>query len=350
MRRMPAAELKRISTLLLVAAGSPHEESEIVSEVLVNSSLAGHDSHGILRLPSYVSHIEAGEVRPGAPFEIEHEARAMAVVNGHQGWGPVVARKAMQIAIEKARECSVGTVVVRGSQHVGRVGEYPTMAVAEQMIGLAIVNSHGIGEEKVAPWGGLDRRLTPNPIAFAAPTGEAWPVLVDITTSVIPEGKVRYALYQETQLPEGCIIDYDGNPVTDPAVFYGPPPGALLPLGGSVGHKGYGLAIITELLAGALSGAGCNGQQIATKGNGLFLQAINIADFIPVKQFVETVQELIAWLKSSREKPGVSEILLPGEPEHRVALERTERGVPIPDGVWEEILETAQELGVDVEH
>jgi len=347
-RYMSLEELKRIGTLLFDAAGSPHEESEIVSEALVNSSLVGHDSHGVLRFPGYVSRIKSGHLMPGAPFTIERETRAVAVVNGHQGWGQVIARKAMKIAIEKARDCSVGNVVVRGSQHIGRVGEYPAMAAAENMIGFAFVNSHGIGEEKVVPWGGLDRRFTPNPIAFAAPTGEEWPVLVDITTSVVPEGKVRYAYYKGDQLPPGCIVDHEGNPITDPATFYGTPPGAILPLGGIVGHKGTGLAMITELLGGALSGAGCNGQQITETGNGVFFQVINIADFLPVDEFIATTQELIAWVKSSRARPVVSEVLIPGEPEYRASVERRATGIPVPDSVWEEIVQTAGELGLDL--
>jgi uncharacterized oxidoreductase len=345
---MSAEELRQIGTLLLDAAGSPHEESEIVSDILVKSSLVGHDSHGVLRFPSYVRQIKSGQLKPGAPFELVRETRAMAIVDGHQGWGPVIARRAMEIAMEKARECSVGTVVVRGSQHIGRVGEYPAMAAGQQMVGLAVVNSHGVGEEKVAPWGGLDRRFTPNPIAFAAPTGEEWPVLVDITTSVVPEGKVRYALYAGEQLPEGAIIDHEGNPTTDPAVFYGPPPGAILPLGGNMGHKGYGLAVMTELLGGALSGSGCNGQQITNTGNGVFFQAVNIADFTPYDEFITTVQELITWIKSSRRRPGVDEILIPGEPEHRVAQQRLKEGIPVADSIWDEIAETAVELGVDL--
>ena len=141
--------------LLFDAAGSPHEESETVGEVLVNSSLADHNSHGVLRFSSHVNVIKSGQLKSGTHFEIEHETRTLAVVNGNQGWAPVIARRAMQIAMEKGRACSVETVAVRGSQHIGKVGEYPTMAAAEQMIGVAVVNSHGIGEEKVAPWGAL---------------------------------------------------------------------------------------------------------------------------------------------------------------------------------------------------
>jgi uncharacterized oxidoreductase len=164
----------------------------------------------------------------------------------------------------------------------------------------------------------------------------------------VPEGKVRYAYYKGDELPPGCVIDAEGNPTTDPAALYAEPPGAILPLGGIVGHKGTGLAMMTELLGGALSGAGCNGQPITTTGNGVFFQAINIADFLPMEEFIATTQELIAWVKSSKPKPGVAEVLIPGEPEYRASVERRESGIPLPESVWEEILQTAGDLGVDL--
>ena len=181
MKLIKAPELEQIGTRLFDAVGSPHDESEIVSEVLVRSSLMGHDSHGVLRFSQYVKDIQSGELKPGAPFEVLRETPASALVEGHQGWGMVIARKAMQLAIEKARQSAVGLVIVRGSQHIGRVGEYPTMAAAENMVGMAIINSYG-GSGIVAPWGALEGRLEPNPFAFAIPSGEEWPILVDVTT------------------------------------------------------------------------------------------------------------------------------------------------------------------------
>jgi uncharacterized oxidoreductase len=348
MRYLPAAQLQEIGVRILDAAGSPHAESETVSEVLVRANLLGHDSHGVMRIPQYVDEIRKGEIRPGTPIEIERETPASAVIQARQGWGPVIARQAMQLAIDKARQVAIGSVVVRGSQHVGRVGEYPTMAAEAQMIGMAVVNSYG-GSGSVAPWGGAERRLSPNPIAFAVPSGGPWPVMVDITTSVFPEGKIRVTRYAGKQLPDGVIIDSEGNPTTDPAAFYGPPEGALLPLGGIVGHKGYALGIVAELLAGALSGAGCTGKEREEKGNGVFFQAINIAALLPYDEFIQTVQEQIAWVKSARTQPGVSEILFPGEPEYRTAQQRSAQGIPVEDSIWQEIVETADSLGVTVQ-
>lgn len=253
----------------------------------------------------------------------------------------------MELAIEKAKRSALGTIVVRGCHHVGRVGEYPTMAAAQQMIGLAFANSYG-GDGLVAPWGGLDARLAPNPIAWAAPSGEEWPLVMDMTTSVIPEGKVRLARYYGQCLPEGCVIDAEGNPTTDPVRFYGPPLGALLPLGGIAGHKGYALTVMVDLLGGILSGSGVCGQKKAGTGNGLFFQAINIADFTPLEEFLSSVKAYALHIKSSRRSPGVDEILLPGEPEYRLYRRRAKEGIPVDDVIWEEILGAARELSVKV--
>ena len=345
--KISAAILQDVGTRIFDALGSPHEESAWVAETLVRSNLRGYDSHGVFRIPQYVRNIQGGHVSPGALFEIKKETRVMAVVDGHHGWGQVVARKAMELAIEKAATHSIGAVAVRNSQHVSRLGEYPPMAVNRQMIGLAIINLYGGKEvEQVAPWGGIDPKLAPNPISWAAPSGEDWPMVLDMTTSIIPEGKVRLARHRGDQLPDGCIIDSEGNPTTDPADFYGPPPGALLPLGGLAGHKGYGLAILTDLLGGALSGAGCVGQTKSPNGNGLYFQAINIADFIPVHEFVRAVKELRLWIKSSRKSPGVEEILLPGEGGHRTMQRRLEDGIPVEENLWTEITEIAKKLNV----
>jgi uncharacterized oxidoreductase len=349
MIQMSASQLQALGTRLLDAAGSPHDESEWVSESLVHSSLRGYDSHGVMRFPQYVGYIQRGIVNPGAPFEIKKETSSIAVVDGHFGWGQVVARKAMELAIDKAKQCAVGTVVVTNSQHVGRLGEYPALAASRGMIGLAIINLFGGKEiEEVAPWGGIDPKLAPNPIAWAAPCSEDWPIVFDMTTSVVPEGKVRLAKYKGRELPEGCIIDSNGLPTTNPNDFYGNPGGALLPLGGLVGHKGYGLALMTEVFAGALSGAGCAGQKRSRSGNGLFFEAINISEFLDAEEFNKTVQGLRDWIKTSRKKPGFDEILLPGEQGQRTHDQRLKEGIPVDDDIWREIESVARDLHVEI--
>jgi hydroxycarboxylate dehydrogenase B len=342
---LSAAKLQEIGTALFDAAGSPHAESAWVVETLVRANLTGHDSHGVVRFTQYINHVLNGEVKPGAAITVERETPTTAVLDGHLGWGQVVARRGMELAIQKAKAGGVGIVVIQNCPHAGRMGEYATMPAEQQLIGYVVANSHG-GGQAVAPWGGIDRRFTPNPLAFAAPSGEAWPVLIDITASTVPEGKVRVARHRGQSLPSDSIIDSDGNPSTDPAVFYGPPPGALLPLGGVVGHKGYGLLVMTELLGGILSGAGFSGELIRTKGNGLFMQAIDINAFTDLETFLRRVQELIAHVKSSRRRPGVDEILFPGEPEYRTAQRRSREGIQVEDSIWQEIQALMDQLHV----
>ncbi len=343
--RIDADASAALLTDLLVAVGSPRPASALVADVLVRASLVGHDSHGVMRLPSYVDLVETGRVRPAAEPRVIAEHGCTAVLEGQGGWGPVVAKRAMDMAIARGQQTGMAAVAVRGCSHVGRVGEYVEMAARRDMIGLAFVNSYG-GGESVVPWGGRDRRLTPNPVAFAAPGGSAPLVLVDVTTSVLPEGKVRWAFQNGAPLPQGCIVDSEGRPATDPGRFYDDPPGALLPLGGVVGHKGTALAVAAELLAGILSGAGQSGGGSAEVGNGLLFMAMDIAAFVPLAQFVADVERLRRWVKSSRPAPGFSEVLFPGEPEEIAYRQRRREGIPVRSELWQWICAKAESLRV----
>ncbi|MFN8371286.1 MAG: Ldh family oxidoreductase [Anaerolineae bacterium] len=344
---LSADQLVAIGTTLFDAVGSPHEESQWVAETLVRASLMGHDSHGIVRFTQYANQVRLREVYPGAAVTVERETATTAVINANLTWGQVAARQAVLMAIEKASQHMLGIVAVKNCPHVGRLGEYVEMAAARDMIGLAVVNSHG-GGGVVAPWGGIDGRFTPNPMAFAAPSGLDFPVLMDITMSSVPEGKVRVARHRGESLPPDCLLDANGNPTNDPNVFYGPPIGSILPLGGVMGHKGYALTVMTEVLAGALSEAGTSSEKTPTKGNGLYFQAINISAFTTLEEFTARIREMAANVKTSRLRPGVQEILLPGEPEYRTAQRRQQDGIVVEDSMWAEIQTLAGELGVHV--
>lgn len=343
---LQAAELQDLMTRIFDAGGSPHDESAWVAETMTRSNLMGCDSHGLARLPMYVDRLLSGQLVPGAPFEVEREAAAFALVNAHQGWGQVAARRAMELCISKARQAGIATVAVRNSQHAGRIGEWAEMAAREEMVGLVFVNSRG-GPGSVAPWGGIDRRLTTNPVAFAAPTGREHLLSVDLCMSGVPEGKVLLALHRGEQLPEHCLLTSDGQPTTDPAAWFGDPPGALLTLGGVLGHKGYALDVMVDLLAGALTRAGVSGQTTPT-GNGLLCQVFDIAAFLPVADFIAAVEDLRACARSSRRAPGVEEILLPGEPEYRTMQRRQTEGIPIAEATWEATRAAAARVGVEV--
>ena len=337
-----AEQLRNMGTEIFAAAGAPLEEAKLVSEFLVKANLAGHDSHGAIRIVQYVNAIERGELKPGAEIKVVRETRSSALLNGNWGFGQVVAKRAMEIAIEKATESSVGTVCAFNLYHIGRLADYTAMALQKDMIGIVMANSR----KSVAPHGGRERLLSTSPLSYAFPTGEENPFILDIATSVCAEGKVRVRLHKGENLPDGCIIDKDGNPSNAPKDLY--QGGAILPLGGdSLGYKGFGLALVVETLSGILSGAGC-AYEAEKKGNGVFFQALDIESFMPIDEFKRRSDNLIQAVKSSKLRPGFDEILIPGEPELRTEKKRLEEGVYVPEKTWEELKSIGMKLGLDL--
>ena len=237
----------------------------------------------------------------------------------------------------------MSSVAVRRCYHVGRVGTYPLRAAREGLIAQVWCNGRGVA--RVAPWGGREAKLSTNPVAIAIPAPES-PILVDITTSVVAEGKVRLARNKGESVPPGWILDRDGEPTQDPARLY--EGGTILPVGGAVGHKGYGLSMIVDLLGGGLSGSGCGFMPGTRPGNGLFIQLVNPALFLPPDEFLQMVGEYTRYLKDSSTAPGVPAILLPGDPELSTEAERRRQGIPIDDGTWQQVTQVAVELGVQL--
>jgi uncharacterized oxidoreductase len=351
---LSAEKLEKFAARLLEAAGRtlpslrsggcPAPEAAIVAGALVRANLAGHDSHGVIRLEQYYRLMRDGLIVPGAPLEIVTETPNTAVIDGHWGFGQVIARRATEIAIEKARASAVGVVSVRGSNHLGRLGDYPAMAAEQGMIALATVNNHG-GGAWVAPWGGREGRLSTNPISIATP-GPERPVLLDITTSVVAEGKIRVKRNRGERMPPGWAIDARGEPTTDPMDLYSQPRGAMLPFGGEVGHKGFALSLMVDILAGALSGAGCTRPDAPRVGNALFLLVIDVARMTPLDAFQERVRALVDYVRSAALAPGFSEILIPGEPEYRTEARRRRDGILVDDETWRQITNIAGSLRV----
>ena len=342
-----ADHLRQIGTALLCAVGSPRDPSAWVAETLLRANLAGHDSHGVMRLPQYVDQARAGQVRPAADTITLRETACAALLDANRGWGQVAARDAMQLAIDKAARQGIAMVALRNCPHVGRLGEYVLMAAERDMIGTAYVNSQTNHSGTVVPWGGIDGRFTPTPLAFAAPSGASWHVLVDITASVMPEGKLRDYHYRGALLPPDVIIDAEGMPTRDVKDFYGPPPGGILPLGAAAGHKGYALGVMIEMLAGGLTGAGYVSEDSESFGNGVLFQVMDIAAFEDVADFKRRTLELIKHVKSSRPRAGTREVLFPGEPEYRKTLQRTRDGIELPESLWAVISHLADELNVN---
>jgi uncharacterized oxidoreductase len=263
-------------------------------------------------------------------------------VDGQFGFGQVVGREATRWAIARARENGVCVLAIRRSGHLGRLGEYAEMAAEAGLVYFSFTNTHG-GGILVAPHGGRERRLSANPIAAAAPLPGGAIMLMDISTSVIAEGKAKVARAQGKPLPPGCMVNSRGEPSTDAEEFYANPPGALLPFGG---HKGYALSMFAEVFAGALSGAGCSKSGAHLVANSLLAFFLDPARFSGGEFFGQEVGDLVQHVKSSPPMQGFAEILIPGEPEQREHDRRRQSGIPIDSETWSRITALAETLGV----
>ncbi|MSQ42042.1 MAG: Ldh family oxidoreductase [Dehalococcoidia bacterium] len=346
---MPSIDAKALRDYvqrLFERAGTPPADGAVVAAHLVEANLKGHDSHGVVRAPAYLQSLASGLTTAGAPVRVERESATTALVDGGWNFGQVVARRAMELAIAKARASGVGVAVAYRATHAGRIGAYVEQAVAEGLIGIAMANNHGSGH-LVAPFGGREPRLSTNPIAAGFPTGDrSRPWVLDMATAVTAEGKLRVALNQGRRVPPGWLLDAGGHATEDPAVFYGPPRGAILPLGGDAGHKGFGLSMLVEGLAGALSPAGVSRPNAERGGNGLFLLALDPERLGGLAAFVTAFDGLIEWVQRSPFAVGVDEVLVAGEPERRAEAERRTGGIPIDETTWAQLVAAGAGLGV----
>ncbi|MEW6754320.1 MAG: Ldh family oxidoreductase [Candidatus Latescibacterota bacterium] len=348
MQTFAAGDLRRLGEALLKRVGVPPADAALVADHLVEANLLGHDTHGVLRLPQYVEMVRSGQVHPGAPLQVEAESPSTAQVSGGWDFGPVTATRAMGIAIGKAREAAVGVVTVRQCNHVGRLGRFSALAARERMIGLLAANGHG-GDLAVAPFGGLERRLGTNPLSIAVPTGRPWPVVLDMTTSALSGGQLRLLRNLGQAAPPDTLVDAQGRATMDVEAYYGPPAGAILPLGFPLsGHKGYGLGVMVDVLAGALSGAGCSGPRPARIGNALFAVVLRVEAFVPWEEYQTQAEGLLGRLESCPPSPGFDRVELPGGRAFARQQQRRDQGVPVDAAAWRQISALAGELGVDL--
>lgn len=247
--------LRDLGAGIFCAFGAPKAEATIVADHLVEASLMGVESHGVIRIIQYTAEYKAGRIKPGAPVTVEKETPTTAIVDGHLNFGQVCADRLTDVAIEKARQNGVSCVTSMNFGHTGRVGAWTAKIAQADMVGIATIavpRLPGLGHF-VVPWGGREGRLNPNPISWAAPTAGN-PIVADISTSATAEGKIRTARAEGLQLPPNRVIDAQGRKITDPNKFYEPSMGAILPFGGELGYKAFGLAILTTVLGGALGG------------------------------------------------------------------------------------------------
>jgi uncharacterized oxidoreductase len=326
------------------ATGIPTDDARTVADHIVESHLSGHDSHGTWLLPGYARGMKKGYVH-WEETEVVRDTPALRVINGKGANGIVAVNKAIDIAVEKARKSTFGFVGLNGVSHICRLGDYPPRIAEQGMIGMVWLNGGGLF---LAPFGSADRRLRPEPIAFSAPRRDGPPFMLDMTMTVVAGGKIVQKNIRQEPLPEGWVIDQEGQPVTDAQRYMDDAAGTgVLPLGGlQFGHKGYGLAMMVEMLVGPLSHAGCTKE--GGGGGGVMVLAINIEDFIGLEDYQREVEEMAQWVCSARPLPGFDKIYAPGEIEQEKKARLLVEGIDLPEPTWVEIGTVAAELGVEM--
>ena len=332
-------ELEKIATALLVEAGASEEESKVISRLSIGANLAGHDSHGIIQIPTYIDRVNRGHIVPGAEYEIVKDTPTTTVVDGHWGFGYSVTERLMRETIEKARTQNIAAATVYRQSHIGRLAAYPLMAAEADMIGMITADS-GRSAKAVVPFGGREKRLGTNPISIAMPSNLDGPFFLDMATSAVAAGKINLAQARGGSIPSGWVVKADGEHTTDPNELKNG--GAILPLGGDQGHKGYGLSSIVEIFSGILTGLGFGHDPSGRHNDGCFISVFNVSAFRDLQDFKDEVTEFAAYLKSSETAPGFDEVLYPGEIEYRNETRQRKEGIFVADSTWGELQSLAE--------
>jgi LDH2 family malate/lactate/ureidoglycolate dehydrogenase len=338
-----ASKLVEFSNSCLVKAGVPEHEAQVITDTMIEADARGIHSHGLMRLPIYVQRIQKGFIRSASNVTVEQDNKATAVLDGAFSAGQIAATKAMELAIEKAAEYGVGAVSVKNSNHFGIAAHYALMASNKDMIGIVMSNTAPL----MPPIGGAEKVLGNNPLALAAPTKNKHPLLLDMALSNVALGKIIFAQTKGISIPEGWGVDKDGNATTDPsAVLNG---GFILPVGGP---KGFGLALMVEMLTGVLSGGDFSKMipsmyDLTQKQSIAHLMlVINISSFMNVDRFKAMATMLSSYVKDAVKASGVNELYLPGEIEFSVEEKRMQSGIPISDNVLDDLRKLAGTLQV----
>ncbi len=341
-RVVSAERMRRLTAGIFAKMGMPAHDAEFMGDCLVDADLRGVLTHGCRFIPQYVDWIKKGIVNVKPNITVVQESCGTVAIDADGALGHIPSAQAMRICIERAKQYGVAAATVRNSRHCGAMAYYAQMAADAGCIGCAVTN----GGVAMAPYGGIDRLVALNPMAWAAPTDRPWAVNLDMATSVVAGSKVALALEKGEKIPFGWAIDPDGNPTDDPQLAM---KGAMLPLGGA---KGFGLAVILDILAGVLSGGrfGANqGLERFAQKEGQFSHfylAIDVEHFLPLDEFKARMGQLIERLKSGRPAPGSPGVMLPGEIEYNTRLRHAIEGIPYPAVVMSEIERIAAELGV----
>ena len=328
--------------LFLAAEVQQHVAQEVVDSLVLSNQM-GVDSHGIVRIRNYVDSIASGAIVPGAEPEVVRDNGVAVLMDGRKAFGQIAANRATRLAIAKSRQRAIGAVSFTDVYHIGRLGEYVTLAAEEGLIGLMVANGSTPGG-LVAPFGARQRILGTNPIAFALPAGSYPPLVADFSTAAIAEGRVRIALRRGKEVPPGWLIDREGKPSVEPSSLYDG--GALLTFGG---YKGFALSLLVEILGGILSGGDTPiSPNYKHMHNGVFVLVIDPVFFRPQDSYREAVDFLFTAVKKALPGLGFDGALIPGEPERRARAVREKEGIPVDENTWGELLGVAGKLNVSL--
>jgi uncharacterized oxidoreductase len=339
--------LVRAIEAIALAGGSDAGEAKLVAENLVTANLVGHDSHGIGMMPRYVEALQEGGLHPNRQVEVKFDAGALLSLDGCAGYGQSIGLQATEMAIARAKQHGTAIVALGNSHHLGRIGHWAEMAVAQGLVSLHFVNVQSFA--RVAPFAGADRRFGTNPVCIGIPLPGEKPFLLDMATSAVAQGKLRVAHNKRAKIPSGWLIDDQGNPTDDPRW------GVLAPLGAMTcfgEHKGYGLAVACELLGGALTGGGVTSYDNKTQRrvlNGMLSIIIDPKRLGTENAFARDAKSFLAWLRASRPAPGHDQVRIAGEPERAHRAKRSREGIPVDEETWKEIRAAAAKLKLSPE-
>lgn len=345
--RFPAAGLHRLGARIFSAVGTPPDIATEVARALVDANLAGHDSHGVIRIPEYVARVQSGAIYAAARPSLALDRQSAALTSGNWGFGQVAGAFAIDQGVTRAREHGVAVVGLVRCNHLGRIGNYMERAVTKGCIAMAWVGGLG-GAHQAVPYGGTRPVYGTNPVAAGFPAGEAGMVIVDFATTAIAGGKAMVAHAVGETVPPGSIVDRDGRPTTDPVDFLRG--GALLPFGG---HKGYALAVLAELLGQIVTGADETGDEGGggdpfRRAGALFV-VIDAGVFRPREQVASVAAQTIQRIRAVPPVPGVDRVMTPGDPEAYARKRRDVEGIPVPNETWQAISTVAVSLGISVD-
>jgi hydroxycarboxylate dehydrogenase B len=337
--------LNEFVTEIFVTSGTDPDAARIVATHLVDANLKGHDSHGVGMVPAYVRNISHSLLKQDAELTTIRDGGAVLLFDAGFGFGQVLGRDAMSRAIERVRTTGVVCVGLRNAHHLGRIGAYGEICAAAGLVSVHFVNVVG-HDPQVSPWGGREPRMTTNPFCAVVPVPGGDPVVLDMATSAVAIGKVRVAAMKGERLPDPVLIDAEGNPSDDPGIFFRPPPrGSLGPFGR---HKGYGLAVMCELLGGALAGQWTAQPARPREGNivnHMLTFVVDPAAFGDSAGFHDEVRAMVDYLHSTSPAVGVDRVRVPGDPEREAAAARA-AAIPIDENSWNGIIDAARSAGV----